>query len=246
MTISKHQWNDFEALWALEATQVEEGNDKETGGHSHVVHFMTSDPEPAHVYMKKQFNYSTRWSRLIGKPRSVCCREYDNIAAWKKLGIPTLDALHCAERYNPLRAILITAALDGYLPLNEYLLTVAEEKRVHVLQGVGRLLHRIHAAHWAYRCCYPKHLFVSVATAEIKIIDLEKARRSWTWMYDHLRDLSAFDRRMVWRSKAERQAFFDAYFERTSGLYRQLTMYCLGRMNVRKNLYNGHQSPELP
>lgn len=231
--------NDFEALWAIEGELVEEGNIKAKSGHSHVVRAMLPiEGTMRSVYIKKQTNYATAFSRFLHRTSSLCRREYANITAWHRIGLPTMDAVYCAEVRNPLRGILMTLALEGYQPLDAYLAAALPDARKQMLEATARLTRRIHDAGWVHRCFFPKHVFVSTTTTTdpLKMIDLEKARKAWLGVRDYSRDLGSFVRRIEWHSDAEQQIFFDAYFGGTSvTFYRRLFMYLIGQRIAQKN-----------
>jgi hypothetical protein len=235
----RHQLNDFDALWALEGELVEEGNIKEKSGHSHVVRLsFPTGAEPIQTYMKKQTNYATTLSRMMHRTQSICRREYSNIQRWHQLNLPTLEALYCAEVKNPLRGILITRALEGYMPLDDYLGKASPEQRTRLLAVAARLVRRIHQSGWVHRCLFPKHVFVCLEhqTVPLKMIDLEKARRAWLGMHDHVRDLSAFVRRIHWSSTAECEQFLNIYTEGLHPWHAQLLKYCVTHRIARRRL----------
>ncbi|MFI4957294.1 MAG: lipopolysaccharide kinase InaA family protein [Gammaproteobacteria bacterium] len=225
--------NDFESLWNLKGELVELGNVKEKSGHSHVMRaYLESETGPLCVYMKRQSNYSTTLSRLLGRSRSICRREYENIAAWEAMGLPALKAVYCAEVQNPLRGILITVALEGYQPLDDYLPSATAQGRRAMLQATAKLIRCIHDAGWVHRCFFPKHVFVSPnnTAKPAQMIDLEKARKAWFGVRDYTRDMASFERRMVWQDEAERKMFFDSYFGGAeTTLYRRLFMHLIGK-----------------
>lgn len=230
--------NDFESLWNLKGELVEAGNVKEKSGHSHVMRaYLDTGMGPICIYMKRQSNYATNLSRILGRSRSICSREYENIAAWEALRLPALKAVYCAEVQNPLRGILITIALEGYQPLDDYLPTASSQDRRAILQETAKLIRSIHKAGWVHRCLFPKHVFVSPSNKIVpaQMIDLEKARKAWFGIRDYTRDLTAFERRMAWQDDAERTLFFDTYFggaEMT--MYRRLFMHLIGKRILHK------------
>jgi hypothetical protein len=236
LTINK--LNDFDALWNLKGELVEAGNVKEKSGHSHVMRaYLDTATGPLCIYMKRQSNYVTTLSRLLGHSRSICRREYESIAAWEALGLPALKAVYCAEVQNPLRGILITIALEGYQPLDDYLATASTHDRRTMLEETAKLIRCIHNAGWVHRCFFPKHVFVSPTNAATpaQMIDLEKARKAWFGIQDYTRDLTSFERRMTWQDEAERTLFFDTYFGSADmTMYRRLFMHLIGKRIVHK------------
>lgn len=230
--------SEFERYWNMQGSLVEEGNVKAESGHSHVVRAsVTINGTERLVYIKKQTNYATAFSRMLHRTSSLCLREYANIMAWHGLGLPTMDAVYHGEIRNPLRGILVTLSLDGYVPLDDALKQASVAERSRLLTETAKLIRRIHEAGWVHRCFFPKHVFVTAQQVDepLKMIDLEKARKAWLGIRDYARDLGSFVRRIEWASDAERDAFFQAYFgDTTHPAYRGLFMFLIGKRVAQK------------
>lgn len=213
--LSSYQLNSFEALWLYQGEWVEEGNTKEKSGLSHVVRMrLAHQGQTTVAYMKRQENYHTNASRLFFKPRAICAREFENINTWQAMGLPTMQALYFSQHDYPLRAILITRDLTGFAPLDEWLSKASDEHRLKALQETARLLRCIHDAKWLHRCFFPKHVFIRQVgdTIELRMIDLEKARKAWMTPGAVIDEITQFYRRMAWKP-GEAQAFLCTYFK---------------------------------
>lgn len=212
--LSSYQLNSFEALWLYQGEWVEEGNVKAKSGRSDVVRMrLAHGGETTIAYMKRQENYRTNASRLLHKPRAICAREFENIQAWHVLGLPTMDALYFAQQDDPLRAILITRDLTGFVPLDEWLVLASDPERMKALKETARLLRRLHDHQWLHRCFFPKHVFIRQVgdTFELRMIDLEKARKTWISPGALIDEITQFYRRMIWKA-GEAQTFLLTYF----------------------------------
>ncbi len=217
--LKKHELADFDSLWLHEGRLVEEGNVKHKSGHSHVVRLKLEDSTKTWtVYMKRQENYITTKSRIMVRPRAICAREFSNINTWRKLGIPTMQALYFEQRdntkKNPLRAILITKGLVGYLPLDEWLAKTPDRKlRAQAFLKTAQALRRIHNHSWLHHCLFPKHIFIREKDGQltIKLIDLEKAKKCIVTKRRVINELTAFIRRCEWRNKTEMLQFMKYY-----------------------------------
>lgn len=196
----------FDGLWHHPMQLVEEGNFRKAGEQSEVSRWRD-------VYVKKQQNYKTRMSRYF-KPKAVCGREFENIQAWRKMGIPTLEALYFHQEAKASRAILITRALDGYISFEEWLNKTDDPiMRGRVFKVVAETLADINRRGWYHRCYFPKHIFVREDNPEsLKIIDLEKARRMFRTQYRDLSEIVTFYRRCPNTNPKEMLNFMKAYW----------------------------------
>jgi hypothetical protein len=197
---------DFEKFWSTSMEPVEAGNYRAAASQSEVYRWHD-------VYVKKQQNYTTRLSRWF-KPKAVCAREFDNILAWRKLDIPTLEVLYFYQEPLARRAVLVTKALDDYQCLESWLAQTSDiSLRAKVFAGVAELLADIHRKGWYHRCFYPKHIYVNLHNPEIiKIIDLEKARKQFRTNHRDMSEIASFYRRCVWLNPKEGLQFMKAYW----------------------------------
>jgi hypothetical protein len=197
---------DFETLWATSMTVVEEGNYRAVSSQSEVHRWHD-------VYVKKQQNYTTRLSRWF-KPKAVCGREFENILAWQKLNIPTLEVVYFHQESRARRAILVTKALDNYRSLEDWLSQTTDSGlRAKVFARVAKLLAEIHRLGWYHHCFFPKHVFVHQDNPEmLKVIDLEKARKQIHTPSRDVSEICAFYRRCAWLNPKEGLQFMKAYW----------------------------------
>lgn len=196
----------FDDLWAAPMEIVEGGNYRDKVSQSEVSRWH-------HVYVKKQQHYTTRLSRWF-MPKAVCAREYENIIAWQKLDIPTLEVLYFHQEPRASRAILVTRGLDDFQPLDQWLQQNADlQLRAKIFARVAGLLADIHRKGWYHRCFYPKHVFVNLLNPEIiKVIDLEKACKQIHTQHRDLSEITSFYRRCQWLNPKEGLQFMKAYW----------------------------------
>lgn len=180
-TTMKQHWNknwqqifnnndlaDFEAIWNLDTEWFEEPN-KRRGGWSGVIklHLNTPDGKTS-VFIKRQENHITKTLLHPVRGMPTFQREYQNILRMSNFGLPIMELVFFAKRVNNgnLQAILITKALDDYIPLeSEHFLTsgdliknAAHKKKL--LFAVAETLRQIHKHHFQHNCLYLKHIFV--------------------------------------------------------------------------------------
>jgi len=213
---------DFDAVWQLEIGWFEEPN-KRRGGWSGVSRFESASPESGAtaVFVKRQQNHVSRTWRHPLRGITTFRREFENLQWLQDLDIPTLDVLYFAERVHDgdRQAILITRELTGYVSFQDYQLEWLEhglpEPAVwrKLLYKLADIAQRMHLNHVQHNCLMPKHVFISHLEGEmdIRVIDLEKAKRSVTVRHALFRDLDTFNRRAPCLSTSDRLRFLLAY-----------------------------------
>ena len=203
----------FEALWALQLEAVDEPN-TERGGWSSVYRLELGSSA---FYLKRQSNHLTR-SLLHPFGEPTFAREFRNIQAYRRLGIPALQAAFFAERRLPgeRRAILLTRALDGWHDLEYWLQgwnSTPSTTRHAILRACGELARQLHGAGQMHGCFYPKHIFLKADGGGFaaQLIDLEKTRPLLFGQRDRIKDLEPLLRRASVWPEAEVRELLLAY-----------------------------------
>lgn len=213
-----HQLGSFEALWTLELPWFEAPNHRRNGWSGVVTHTLQqADGQPLNLFIKRQQNHNTKSVRhpIDGEP--TFHREFRNIKRLRVCQIPSLEALYYGERKigDEHQAILITRALDGYLPIQEFYPSCQNDPSA-LLQAIAKLVIKLHAASLAHYCLYPCHIFATRdAQGEIKLrlIDLEKLRRSFSPAWRIKKDFGTFIRRSGFMGRSSMVKLLDAYTE---------------------------------
>jgi hypothetical protein len=184
-TISKDERFDY--YWAQHGEWVEEPNQRR-GGESGVQRLLAEDGRL--TYVKRQVGHTYRsWLHPFGRPTVL--RERDAIEGLSRLNVNVPELIFCGAQYDAShewRALLVTAALDGFVELDTWYASGGREhhgEAMHdqVLQELAANLARMHLGRWQHGCLYIKHVFVRVigegadAKAEVALLDLEKCRR---------------------------------------------------------------------
>lgn len=205
---------NFESLWKLEAQWVEEPNVRRGGWSGVVRHTLqTSEGEEIEVYIKRQEGHI---SRTFAHPLSgilTLKKEFANIQRLNRYSVPTLEPLYFGLSGN--RAILITLGLTTHESL-EHIdpSTLSRHERQILILSIATALNHMHRAHMQHNCMYPKHLLVKPKADEwdVRIIDLEKMKRTLWKRSAIYRDLSTLFRHsdMRW-TKSDRVFFFRQY-----------------------------------
>ena len=135
-------------------------------------------------------------------------------------GLPVTEPLYFGERgwFRRQRALLVTKELIGYRPLDEVLAPGSDARssprlRNRIIDATARVIRRFHEARIQHNCLYPKHIFVRLDDGEIdvKIIDLEKAKRPLLSGKARSRDLDTLYRRSLWLPATARARFWLSY-----------------------------------
>ncbi|WP_339081460.1 lipopolysaccharide kinase InaA family protein [Pseudomonas sp. TMP9] len=196
----------FDSWWQLQGEWVEEPNERR-GGCSGVQRIIQHDQL---LYAKKQTGHTYR-SLLHPWGRPTVLRERDALLGARKAGVTVPEIVYCAAEHGTdgWRAMLVTKALEGFQPLDEWYLRQAREHddaalHQQLLQQIGRCLAKLHNARWQHGCLYAKHIFVRTQTqgtttcCEIALLDLEKSRRRPTRKQAALHDMLQLRRHSPW------------------------------------------------
>lgn len=218
--LQRNQLASFDGVWARHIDWFEEPNHRR-GGWSGVgtLQLQDADAQTVTLFVKKQENHGRKtWRHPIqGEPTFK--REFARLRFLEahQFLAPRVVLYGVAQRPGQQRAVLATEALAGFEPLDTVLATwyvqaSKAEKRALILH-VAAEIRRFHALGLMHRALYPKHIFVKNAgkSAEIALIDLEKARFSWFAWYRAYFDLSALNRHAEGVGCTQRLRFFKRY-----------------------------------
>jgi len=216
--------DSFESIWALDIGWFEEPNERR-GGWSGVSRYEIDLPDGGRegIFIKRQQNHTTRsWSHPVSGIQTFE-REFRNLMLLRGFGVPTLDVLYFAERTpgTDRRAILISRELAGYASLEDCISYWNEhgypDKAVwhETMVRIAAVARCMHQHRMQQNCFVPKHVFIGELDGhiDIRLIDLEKAKRRWTTESALLRDLDTFNRRAPGISTTDRLRFLLAYHE---------------------------------
>ncbi len=220
--------SSFSALWDLEVAWFEPPNYRR-GGWSGVgrVALKTPDGSTKGVFIKRQENHLRRGLRhpIAGEPTFAA--EIRNILAVMAAGVPTLEPIYYGQRRvnGRWRAVLVTLELEGYLPLNELMREWqvsgwggSVTRRRQLIAAAADIIRRLHHSRLVHNALHPKHLFVrfpETGDPQVRLIDLEKMRRTWSVAQAARRDLDSLNRRARLWSWTDRMRFLHRYLRVT-------------------------------
>jgi hypothetical protein len=196
----------FENWWKIQGEWVEEPNDRR-GGYSGVQRIYA---EGKLLYAKRQTGHIHR-SLLHPFGRPTVLREQEALLGARKAGVTVPEIVYCAAEQSTQgwRALLITKALEGFQPIDEWYANNGREEygealHQQLLVEVAHTLARLHTARWQHGCIYIKHIFVritgegSAAMPEVALLDLEKCRQRLTSKQAAMHDMLQLRRHSPW------------------------------------------------
>ncbi len=205
----------LDTWWQLQGEWVEEPNVRR-GGQSGVQRIHQAEHL---LYAKRQTGHTYR-SLLHPFGRPTVLRERDALLGARKAGVTVPEIVYCATEHSRQgwRALLVTAALEGFQPISDWYLAQGRERHgepahQRVLQLIAENLARLHKARWQHGCLYAKHIFVKVSDAgqaEVALLDLEKSRRRLCPNQAARHDLQQLRRHSTW-SQADWEALLGHY-----------------------------------
>lgn len=193
--LQENQLADFSSIWDLKAEWFEEPNIRRGGWSGVVKHALQSADGPVEVFIKRQEGHVSRTFLHPIKGISTLKKEYASIKRLHGYAVPTLDPIYFASAGK--KAILITLGLSEHVSLEELnqtaLSPVAKKGLLAAIAVVVRTMHKHNLKH---NCLYPKHIFVKQvsSTWDVRIIDLEKMKRTLLQRRAVRRDLSTLVR----------------------------------------------------
>lgn len=223
----------FEDFWGLKADWFEAPNERR-GGWSGVarIELRLPDGGTRGAFLKRQENHVTRTWRHPLRGQATLAREFDNCLEFERHHIPTVKPLYFGLRRvdGDLRAVLLTEELAGFRSLADWMTEwraqgpPAPRRRRQIAEALAAAVRLMHSRRFRHQCLYPKHLFLRLPDAgasprgagpEVRIIDLEKAKRkAFRWLAAR-RDLSTLERHCGDWSLRDRIRFYRAYLRVT-------------------------------
>lgn len=204
MVVTQGHESQFDFYWQQQGEWVEEPNQRR-GGESGVQRL--NDASGQLLYAKRQIGHTYR-SLLHPFGRPTVLRELDALHSFEQLGVRVPRIVYCGAQRDAdhqWRALLVSAALDGFVDMETWYANGAREAypavlHERMLKDLAENLARMHQGHWQHGCLYGKHVFIKAsgegeqATAEVALLDLEKCRRRISRQRAALNDLGQLRR----------------------------------------------------
>lgn len=225
-------------FWNLPWDWVETPNNRRNGWSGVSRHtFFDDEAGRFSIFVKRQENHNYRSLRHPLHGRPTLFSELYNTLDLKQIGAPTVEPVFYGERRegDKPQAVLATIALEDYGDLNSLLqdpsvTTLVRQAILHRLADVVQLMHHHRLQH---NSLSGNHVLVKLEkddTFDLRILDLEKMRRSFRPMDAAVKDLEKFIRRTPKLTTNEQAEFLLHYTQNFShGQRRKL----LERVNQR-------------
>lgn len=245
--------NNFDAIWDLDADWFEPPN-KRRSGWSGVskVNLQTNAGKTIPVFLKRQENHNTKsWAHPF-KGTPTFYREFKNIIRCRAKNIATVEPIYfnCRYKHGNSQAILITKALTGFDSLDatlyarDSLLLQNKPQRQQLMVAVASVMRQMHYYRLQHNCLYAKHIFVRLSEAEagrervweVRLLDLEKLKRTLFHNQAMLRDLSTLSRHISAWKRCDKLQFLKIYrCEDKLSAKSKAIWRAIQRINTRKN-----------
>jgi len=212
-------FNDLDSpgkVWALQADWFEKPN-RRRGGWGGVSRIEIKLPLVGKVgmFLKRQEDHITQTVSHPIKGFSTFARKFDVIRKFQQYGIPTLDVVFFEEwkESGHQRAFIMTEELVGYIPLSSDAykmgakLLSTDKQKIDLFKKLSLLMHQ-------HNCFYPKHVFAKQLPeggVDLRVIDLEKAKKLFTKNNAVYRDLDTFLRHSNGWSHDDKLEFFKVH-----------------------------------
>jgi hypothetical protein len=198
--LRRHGLDTFEAFWDLPRDWVEDANVRRTGWSGAIRHTLTDrDGHRLSMFVKLQENHNYRSPTHLLQWRPTFYRDFLNIRRMERIGMSTAEPVFYAEHRDgdKLQAVLVTLALEGYRELNSVFRdpSVGSETRLAILHRIAETIWRLHCRRFQHNGLSGRHVMINLKsdhTFDIRILDLEKMRRSWSWFRTAVCDLEKF------------------------------------------------------
>jgi hypothetical protein len=200
--LTRHGLNTFEGFWDLARNWVEDPNARRRGWSGVIRHTIVDGEEGSFsMFVKLQENHNYRSPLHMLRWRPTLSRDFLNIRRLEGIGVPTVEPVFYAERRNgdKLQAVLATVSLDGYRELNSIFKdsSVNSPIRHSILQYLAEAVWLIHFHRLQHNSLSGRHVMIKLkenATFDMRILDHEKMRKSWSWLRTAVCDLEKFIR----------------------------------------------------
>ena len=251
--LTRHGLNTFEAFWDLPWNWVEDSNVRRKGWSGTSSHkLIDGEAVSFSMFVKRQNNHNYRSLRYMLRERPTFFRELSNIRRMEQIGIPTVEPVFYGERRDgdELQAVLATVELKGYRELNPMfedssLGAPLRQAILHRLADLSQLMHHHGLQH---NSLSGKHVMVKLDAEDafdIRILDLEKMRRSWSRVRTVVCDLEKFIRHSPTLTTAEHAELVRHYARHSSPTHRKKLVAMINQRIARKWPVKGGGAPVI-
>ncbi len=218
----------FDDFWNVQAEWFEEPNHRR-GGWSGVARCELKRPDGGVVrmFLKRQENHVTKTLRHPIRGMATLAREFKNFSRLERSGVAGARLVYFGQRNvaGKLRAVLATEELAGFRSLEDWMRVWRKEgwprlgaRRV-LITSIATAVRHMHEERLRHNCLWSKHVFLKFAdgiptasgAVEVRIIDLEKMKLTWSSSNAARKDLCTLHRDCPGWSTTDRARFLKAY-----------------------------------
>ena len=200
--LKRHGLNTFAGLWDLPSDWVEDPNVRHNGWSGTSRHTLFDGQAGSFsMFVKRQENHNYRSLRHMLRGRPTFFREFSKIRRMEQIGVATVEPVFYGERRDgdKLQAVLATVTLDGYRELNPVFKdsSLGAPVRRAILHRIADAVRLMHYHGLQHNRLSGKHVMVKLGeddAFDIRILDLEQMRRSWSRVRTTVCDLEKFVR----------------------------------------------------
>jgi RIO-like serine/threonine protein kinase len=182
------------------------------------------ETEKKAVFLKIQQNHFYIAPNTYFLKRLTFEREFEAMQALRphSEAIPNVVMFAKWQENGNQGSILVTEALDGWIPLRPWLLgeldqPVPDKATLHrAFDAIAMTARKINQAGWVHMCFSAKHIFVkeqSDGIFAVRVVDLEKTRRRIGLARRIIKDCSHFMRHTLAITDENKTHFLKSYFQ---------------------------------
>jgi hypothetical protein len=249
--LKHHAFDTFQDFWGLPENWVEEPNNRR-GGWSGVSFHKISDNngESFSLFVKRQENHKYFSFKNPCQARPTFFREFTNICLLEQIGVPSVEPVFYGERLmnDKLQAVLATVALDHHIELNALFKkpSIKEAIRKIILHRIADSLRLMHSRRLRHGSLSGAHVMVKLHeddSFDVRILDLEKMKRSWCHLHAAVWDIERFIRHTPTISKAEHDDFVRYYAKYFTPMQQRLLVKLTNQRIVKRSYPKGCTQP---
>jgi hypothetical protein len=211
--------NTFAGFWDLPRHWAEDSNERRDGWSGAICHTLT-DGEVGRfsMFVKLQENHNYRSPSHLLTWRPTFYRDFLNVRRMEEAGVPTVEPVFYAERREEgkIQAVLVTVMLEGYRELHSVLedSSLGTPIRRSILRRIADTVWLMHCHRLQHNGLSGRHVMIKGGerdAVDVRLLDLEKMRRSWSWLRTAVCDLEKFIRLTPMLTPVEHSGFVHHY-----------------------------------
>lgn len=240
--LTRHGLNTFESFWNLPRHFVEDLNVRRKGWSGVTRHtIVDGGARRFSMFVKLQENHTYCSPAHLFRWRPTFYRDFLNIRRLERIGVPTVEQVFYGERMDgdKLQAVLAIVALDGYREINSIFKdsSLGAPVRQAILHRIAETVWLMHCHRLQHNGLSGKHVMIKLGEGDafdMRILDLEKMRRSWSWLRTAVCDLEKFIRYTPTLTTAEHTEIVHHYARQLTPAHRAKLVWMINERIARR------------